>query len=1111
MKYRVTIIILIALLAAVPFCFAKANPEEQRDRFVFDVSMPELSSKEIQATDGNSYRAYSIGEYHYTTEKGKPMLPIKSFTVAVPPGAQDITVAIAAETEREERLSQPLLPIPKQVAKKDGEVSYFIEEFAIDKDFYINHQEFYPNKKAAIAERANLRGLHYVRIDFFPIQYRPADQTLRINEETTLEVSWNVCAKTNPGYIGPSFQNFTKNILNYESTEIVPRAQSAKGKRLSGDEPIKEQLPQRKDGSTAYLIIVADAFHFDSTDALSPFINQKLEMGFDVVQVEKLDTVYYMADHDLIPEYPELQDIEDDSDLKIKRYIKKQYEDFQASPYTLEHVLLIGDANSDTDTFLPTHKTIINPGVESDYWYSCINDDDGDGIVDDGDTIADLIIGRFDVQTEDQLNYVIDKTIDYEVNPPVFPHDEWGSKALLATGLANPDQLNHHLRDTAPDYIIEYPQEANEVYAHLYEDNQESYRQAKDDIISFVNDGHLFFIMNAHGGNHRWRIGNIEFADFMQGEIETKLTNEHKLPILFSLSCLTGSFQATGDSLMAAFVNAEKKGAVASIGASDEVYQSDSMVLLEGILQAVYKNENYTIGSSLIEGKLNTPLTIVRHLYNLFGDPSLDFSAALAQSEKPDLTCSIDSGEYSFDEDDNLIIQATIFNSKDIPLENAIVALRSTDGFEASEELISTTITADPGITSLDIMLENLLSFDGDKHHLVVDWPQAPGDIREHDELSEYNNIDSRNVYFDCQLLEPLPTVYMGNGSHPRIHKNKIVWLDKRFTGEPLMPPLWNIYMYDLGPDELFNTHDDSEEIQIATNVSEEGRPVIYENIIVWENNGIWLYDLGPDGAYGTGDDSGEILLTPEGSKPAIHNAKIVWVVNEDPIWSVLLYDIGPDGYFGTSDDIPQETVMTYEDSAGLDQKHEVAIFKNKICLLFISIRSGGFGALYALNTVTLYDLGDNGLPDMLDDDGPHTISSANTFFLWPAHSLQIEDNVIYWAVPKSHLHYYDLGSDGLFGDDTEGTLPINAGAFTVDANTLSCEFKENILTHDTGLDGIFNTTDDREWQTESQAPQKYPDIHRNKVVYHADFGHKKVYLMYLPTIDPPELHEHLF
>jgi beta propeller repeat protein len=204
--------------------------------------------------------------------------------------------------------------------------------------------------------------------------------------------------------------------------------------------------------------------------------------------------------------------------------------------------------------------------------------------------------------------------------------------------------------------------------------------------------------------------------------------------------------------------------------------------------------------------------------------------------------------------------------------------------------------------------------------------------------------------------------------SAPVIYDNIIVWQDERN---------WNsdIYMYDISTEE---------ERQITTHPSNQTNPSIHDNIIVWQDDrnyngtntsGMWdiyLYDISA---------AEERQITTEVAdqmNPAIHGDKIVWQDYRNGNWDIYMYDISTE----------EETQITTDES---DQR-EPAIYGSKIVWV------DGYREIY------MYDMS-TGKELQITDWADHSSITESEWRGQPA----IYENRIVWSDGRHGMDHCDI------------------------------------------------------------------------------------------------------
>ncbi|UCG70636.1 MAG: hypothetical protein JSV09_06360 [Thermoplasmata archaeon] len=129
----------------------------------------------------------------------------------------------------------------------------------------------------------------------------------------------------------------------------------------------------------------------------------------------------------------------------------------------------------------------------------------------------------------------------------------------------------------------------------------------------------------------------------------------------------------------------------------------------------------------------------------------------------------------------------------------------------------------------------------------------------------------------------------------PRIYENLIVWEDDRNSKNPNRPDVpqwinWDIYMYDLGEDGLYNTHDDGGEIPLADGNKDEYFPAIHGDKVVFLSGGssdICVHDL-------TKGKTEKISSSGETWFPDLYGNHIIYQNDVDGTDDIYLYILNP-------------------------------------------------------------------------------------------------------------------------------------------------------------------------------------------------------------------------
>lgn len=187
-----------SLMAATwtPLNGAQATPEAPQITLTrSDLSSVKLKLElvgffhETVATKGGAFSRLMIGDEGYTTEIGRPELPVYRKLIEIPYGAK-ADLVIGPVTARQGALAEfgineRIMPVQPSVQKVPGALEaaqFTLNEAAYAKSGY-TIGEF-----ARLGQEGYLRGHHFVLLEIYPVDYNPAAGKLLIASEIQIQI-----------------------------------------------------------------------------------------------------------------------------------------------------------------------------------------------------------------------------------------------------------------------------------------------------------------------------------------------------------------------------------------------------------------------------------------------------------------------------------------------------------------------------------------------------------------------------------------------------------------------------------------------------------------------------------------------------------------------------------------------------------------------------------------------------------------------------------------------------------------------------------------------------------------------------------------------------------
>ncbi|MFQ5708580.1 MAG: C25 family cysteine peptidase [bacterium] len=386
----------------------------------------------------------------------------------------------------------------------------------------------------------------------------------------------------------------------------VTQSQKLKPQALVVDTPSNLRSPSN---SADYLVIAPEVF-LQST-ALQELMNLRESQGLRTKLI---------WDQDI---YDEFNDgIR--SPMAIKKFLKYTLKSWQA-PAPL-YVLFAGDGSTDNKdilknggNLLPLYLFQANEfgATASDHWFSLLSGDD---------EISDVIVGRFPVRTEDQLNAVVQKTIQYELQSSL---GQWRNSFLFIGGNRTDfrEQSEALIRGSLPaDY------DPNRLYT-LRDTSVpvDRYFGGTSTLINTFDQGVSLINYMGHGSGAIWS-DNLLF----RLEDVSRLNNRGRYPIITSMTCFAGAFdEPSRSSLSEVLLGTPEKGSVALWASSGLGWSFNDFFIVREFLRNFLSSETpQTLGEYIVRTNIdyfakffNTVFgQIVRSMinqYNILGDPAL--------------------------------------------------------------------------------------------------------------------------------------------------------------------------------------------------------------------------------------------------------------------------------------------------------------------------------------------------------------------------------------------------------------------------------------------------------------------------------------------------------
>ena len=535
---------------------------------VVNHSISEFSIDEVKINN-ITRKVVTLPGVFLQNDAGMPNLPGSSRYIALPQGA---TASFNIVSFRKELIKNvDVGPAPIIPLDTEDEMTYE-ENISV----YSSNSN-YPKEIIKLSEVKKIRGLDVVMLGITPYEYNPVTKDLTVYRDIQVEISFH----GGNGHFGEDrlrdrdWDKILKNtVINRSALKYV-------------DYKINSNS---KTDDFKYIIIVPDDATFISyANQLRDFrIKQGIRTG--VVTMTEIGSNTVSA---------------------ITTYISNAYNNWDLPPAA---VLLMADFDD-----------ITAPDYPHPYSGTYVTDNDYADV--DGDDIPEIIFARMTAQNESHLATMVDKVINYELNPPTdtnfynkpitalgFQLERWFQICSEAVGgylsnvegkdvtrineLYNGSSTTSWSTATNTSQVINYFGPSGEGYLPATPAELGGWSGGNStDISNAINSGSFMLQHRDHGAPTGW--GE---PSYWNSNIDELSNVDYKLPFIFSINCSTGQFNMSGESFAEKFhrytYNNQSSGALGLIAATQVSYSFVNDTFVWGMFDFMYPNFMPDYGTS---------------------------------------------------------------------------------------------------------------------------------------------------------------------------------------------------------------------------------------------------------------------------------------------------------------------------------------------------------------------------------------------------------------------------------------------------------------------------------------------------------------------------------
>ncbi len=473
-----------SITSGTPESFKKVLVSSSEDQTRVRLQVPGFYMTAVTTPRGEAY-VVTMPKAVSTAQAGEPNVPMTGIPVMIGDQARmDIRVVNAKYQDFE----------GIEVAPSKGDFPRSIDPATVPYTYgeCYNQNAFFPASNVGLYDPYIIRDFRGQNMVVYPFAYNPVTKTLRVYYDMTVEMY--------------KVDDNGENVMTSRRSNTVKMSSDFKNMYerhfINYQAAMNRYTPVDEEGDL--LIICYDNFISSMTD----FVNWKKTRGINttIVGTSTAGSTY----------------------SAIQTYIKNQYN----ANNNLTHVLLVGDVAQ-----IPGYTYTAGSGSTS---YSGKGDNLYGQIV-GNDIYNDLFIGRFSASSAAQVTTQVNRILTYErdlTTSATWCQNGLGISTTEGSGGHNSEDDYQHIENLRTDLL-------NYGYTTVYQDYKSvsGYPSSTTTTISnHINSGVGIINYCNHGEETGWQ------SHYYMNSNVNALTNNNKLPFIFSVACLVGKYDySSGD------------------------------------------------------------------------------------------------------------------------------------------------------------------------------------------------------------------------------------------------------------------------------------------------------------------------------------------------------------------------------------------------------------------------------------------------------------------------------------------------------------------------------------------------------------------------------------